>query len=154
MNPLKNWLYLLALTGIVWTPQSSNACTIFCVVRDGQVLFCNNEDFTKPGYIWFVPAGNGRYGRVNLGFEDRFVQGSMNDQGLAFDATALSAIPWKSDPNRETPRNLIEKIMNECATVEEALNCREPFAKSGTFPVDKPLRRNKSERRHALWLNS
>jgi len=106
------------------------ACSAFCVVRDGKVFFCNNEDFTKPGFIWFVPAAKGRFGRVNLGFDDRFAQGSMNEKGLAFDAMALQKVPWKADPSKETPQNLIEKIMNECQSVEEALlyfdkyNCR------------------------------
>lgn len=107
--------------------QQATACTIFCVVRDGQVLFCNNEDFNKPGYLWFVPAAKGRFGRVNLGFDDRFAQGSMNDRGLAFDSTALQPVPWTADPQKETPRNLIEKIMNECASVAEALAYFEKF---------------------------
>ncbi len=54
----------------------------------------------------------------------------MNEKGLAFDSTALQKVPWKADPGKATPRNLIEKIMNECETVAEALqyfhrfNCR------------------------------
>lgn len=100
---------------------SANACTIFVVVSKGQVLFCNNEDFTKPGLLWFVPAQAGRLGRVNLGFEPDFAQGSMNEKGLAFDSNALSAVPWTSDPSRPTPHNLIEKIMDECGTVKEAI---------------------------------
>jgi len=124
----KHSLYgLFALIAVLLPASQAQACTIFCVVRDGQVLFCNNEDFTKPGYIWFVPAAKGRLARVNLGFDDRFAQGSMNERGLAFDSTALAPVPWKSDPSKETPRNLIEKIMNECATVAEALAYFEKY---------------------------
>lgn len=112
---------LLALSSFFALAAHTRACTVFCVVRDGQVLFCNNEDFTKPGYLWFVPAAKGRFARVNLGFDDRFAQGSMNERGLAFDSTALDAVPWTANPDKETPRNLIERIMNECANVAEAL---------------------------------
>ncbi len=118
---------LLTLAGFMNAAPQTFACTVFCVDRDGQVLFCNNEDFTKLGYIWFVPAAKGRFARVNLGFDDRFAQGSMNERGLAFDSTALPAVPWTPNPNQETPRNLIEKIMNECATVAEALSCFEKY---------------------------
>jgi len=126
-RPKHSHYALFALATILLPAPQTHACTIFCVVRDGQVLFCNNEDFTKPGYIWFVPAAKGQFGRVNLGFDDRFAQGSMNERGLAFDSTALPPAPWKGDPQKETPRNLIEKIMNECATVAEALAYFEEF---------------------------
>ena len=59
---------------------------MFTLVRDGTVLMGNNEDFVKPGYVWFVPAADGRLGSANFGFKNRFVQGSMNEKGLCFDA--------------------------------------------------------------------
>lgn len=106
------------------------ACSMFCVARDGQVFFCNNEDYIKRGYIWFTPGSKQRFGRVNVGFDDQFPQGSMNEKGLAFDCATVQKLPWKADPQKETPRNLIEKIMDECQTVAEAIayfekyNCR------------------------------
>jgi hypothetical protein len=117
----------LTFLGMALTALQARACTVFCVVRDGQVLFCNNEDYIKPGYIWFVPAAKGRLARVNLGFDDRFAQGSMNESGLAFDSTAVGPVPWKPDPEKKTPRNLIEQIMNECGTVAQALATFEKF---------------------------
>ncbi len=126
-RPKRSLYALFALATILLPAPQAHACAIFCVVRDGQVLFCNNEDFTRPGYIWFVPAAKGRLARVNFGFDDRFAQGSMNEKGLAFDSTALPPVPWKSDPSKETPRNLIEKIMNECTTVAETLAYFEKY---------------------------
>jgi hypothetical protein len=113
---------------------TSEACSIFTVVRDGQVLMGNNEDYILPGVVWFVPATEGILGRVNVGFDTDFAQGSMNEKGLSFDGAALQPIAWEPDPDKETPPNLIEKIMNECATVAEAIeyfqkyNC--PFMKN------------------------
>lgn len=122
------FLSLLAAVSLLsfTTPQVS-ACTSCCVVRDGRILFGNNEDFTKPGYVWVVAGSEKRFGRINLGFADRFVQGSLNERGLAFDAMALPPVPWQADPNKESPSNLIEKIMNECETVEQALQYFEKF---------------------------
>jgi len=119
---------VLSMVGIATCSASrSAACSVFCVVRDNNVWFCNNEDFNKPGYIWFVPAAKGRHGRVNLGFSDGFCQGSLNDKGLAFDAMALDKVAWKADPAKKSPKNLIEKIMDECETVREALAYFETF---------------------------
>jgi len=103
------------------------ACTVFVVSYNGGVFFCNNEDFTKPGYVWCTGAKSGKYGRINFGFDYKFAQGSMNEKGLAFDATALQKVPWTADPMRETPWNLVEKIMDECGTVKEALESFEKY---------------------------
>ncbi len=101
---------------------SAHACAMFTVVSaDGQVLFANNEDYIKPGYVWFVPGEKGKLGRVNVGFEDKFVQGSMNERGLCFDAAALPEVPWSPDPKKKDSKNLLELIMDRCGTVEEAL---------------------------------
>lgn len=91
------------------------------------VLMGNNEDWKEPGVIWFVPGKRGRYGRVNVGFRDDFAQGGMNEKGLSFDAAALQRVPWSEDPKKKTPRNLLEKIMNECATVAEAVEYFETY---------------------------
>ena len=103
------------------------ACSILTLRDADTVLMGNNEDWLEPGLIWFVPGKKNRYGRVNVGFQDDFAQGSMNEKGLSFDAAALQEVPWEPDPDKETPRNLIEKIMNECATVEEALAYFEKY---------------------------
>ena len=70
----------------------TNACTVFAVSHDGTVFFGNNEDWKDPyTRVWFLPAENGKYGRLYLGFERFGVtipQGGMNDQGLAFDILA------------------------------------------------------------------
>lgn len=122
-------LLSIVLSALLLTQQAI-ACSIFTVVRDGKVLMGNNEDFTLPGVIWFVPASDGKLGRVNVGFDDSFAQGSMNEKGLSFDGAALQEVAWEEDPEKPSPDNLVELIMNECATVAEAItyfeeqNCR------------------------------
>ncbi len=108
-------------------PTVTSACSVFVIVRDGKVLFCNNEDYIKPGFVWLSPASEGELGRINFGFEDGFVQGSMNEAGLAFDGLALSKIPWSNDAAKESPENLVTKIMSECQTVEQAISNFEKY---------------------------
>jgi hypothetical protein len=108
-------------------PGRSPACTIFTVVADGQVWLANNEDWVQGGLLWFVPAGEGRFGRVNVGFDLDFAQGGMNEKGLCFDGTALAKIDWKADPNKKSTDNLIELVMNECSTVQETIGYFEKY---------------------------
>ncbi len=110
----------LCVSFSVLTP-SARACAMFTLVSGDSVLMGNNEDYIKPGYVWFVPAAEGRLGRVNFGFSDRFAQGSMNEKGLAFDAAVVAEIPWEPDPAKKDAKNLLEVIMDTCGTVEEAL---------------------------------
>jgi len=122
------YLSLLIATALVLTqPTVAHACSIFTVVRDGQVLMGNNEDYVLPGVVWFVPAKDGKFGRVNVGFDTGFAQGSMNEKGLSFDGAALPEIAWEPDPSKETPKNVVDLIMNECATVSEAITYFEKY---------------------------
>lgn len=98
------------------------ACSMFTMTLGDRVLMGNNEDYIKPGYVWFMPGGRNRLGRVNFGFDDKFAQGSMNEKGLCFDAAVVPEVPYARDDDKKTPENLIEKIMNECTTVDEAID--------------------------------
>jgi uncharacterized protein (TIGR03435 family) len=99
------------------------ACTAFCAVGGGQVLVGNNEDWNNPRTkIRFVPARPGSYGRMYVGFDDMWPQGGMNERGLWFDG--FSAPRLKAAPPSDLPHfqgNLIDKVMAECATVEEVV---------------------------------
>ena len=94
----------------------AHPCAMFTLARNGLVLFANNEDYIKPGYVWFTPGEEGKYGRINFGFNDHFAQGSMNEAGLCFDAATVPEIPFEPDPSKKKVKNLPEKIMDECAT--------------------------------------
>ena len=114
---------------------------MFTLVRDGMALMGNNEDFVEPGYVWFVPPAEGRLGRINFGFKgDRFVQGSMNEKGLCFDAAVTADIAWQPDPAKKDTENLLELIMDTCATVDEAetlfrtYNCKHLAGYNNTTP--------------------
>ena len=105
------------------------ACSIFMVTDGDSVFYGNNEDWKDPhGKIRYVPASEGRYGVIYFSHSTLFPQGGMNDQGLVFDyaATDRNAVRGSADkPSYEG--NLMEKIMGECATVEEALALHDRY---------------------------
>jgi hypothetical protein len=99
------------------------ACTAFCAANSKLVLVGNNEDYNNHNTrMWFVPGENGRYGRLYVGFDNMFPQGGMNERGLWFDGFATSPIEViRSPKTRPAPVPLIEKVMSECATVEQVV---------------------------------
>jgi penicillin V acylase-like amidase (Ntn superfamily) len=106
----------------------AHCCTAFLVADGDVVLAGNNEDAVNPQTkIWFVPADDGRFGRVYFGF-DLNQEGGMNEGGLFFDgfATAPREVVRSTDKPVFTGL-LIDKVMAECATVEEALAVFEKY---------------------------
>jgi penicillin V acylase-like amidase (Ntn superfamily) len=101
----------------------TEACTAFLAVQGDMVLAGNNEDFFNPRTkVWFIPATEGKYGRVYFGFDNFVPQGGMNERGLFWDGFATA--PRKVTRGADKPKyigNLNDKVMAECATVEEVL---------------------------------
>lgn len=98
-------------------------CTFFMSTVNGKTFFGNNEDssFTETN-VWFIPAKEGKHGYICFGYDNGWPQGGMNDQGLSFDGAStprerLRFSPEKKDHNG----NLIDKIMEECSTVDEVI---------------------------------
>ncbi|MGD2073073.1 MAG: tetratricopeptide repeat protein, partial [Candidatus Thorarchaeota archaeon] len=105
-----------------FSANPTEGCTIVMVAKGNIVLAGNNEDWRNPKTkIWFVPASNGEYGRVCVGFDNMFVQGGMNDQGLFIDANALSPTGWEPMEGKPTFPGDLDTILAKCATVEEAI---------------------------------
>jgi tetratricopeptide (TPR) repeat protein len=126
MKPIcRACLFLLSLTGLAWTTAS--ACTIITMARGKKVWIGNNEDWTDPRTkMWIVPASPGEYGRVVFGFENRFIQGGINERGLFLDANALQPPGWKPDPAKPLFEDSFDKqigdyILAHCARVADAI---------------------------------
>jgi hypothetical protein len=102
---------------------SAYACTAFCTARGDSVLVGNNEDFVNPfTKVWYEPAANDKYGKVYFGFDNFNPQGGMNEKGLVFDYFATA--PRKVEKSCNKPKfggNLMDEVMSQCATVDEAL---------------------------------
>jgi len=115
-------------TAIAWVIPGS--CTIFAAAHGDTVLFGNNEDYTNPNtYYWVIPSSEGTYGGVYVGFDNLSPQGGINEKGLAFDTNGLP--PADLNPRSELlappPGWIVETIMKEAATVEEAIDIAKRY---------------------------
>ncbi len=66
--------------------QPGQGCTVFYASSGDLALAGGNEDSFNPlTRAWFIPASDGRHGRVYFGYDDGLPQAGLNDQGLFFD---------------------------------------------------------------------
>ena len=124
---------------LLFSYEHLSACTVFYASIGDVVLAGNNEDWKNPNTkIWFVPAKDGKYGGVYFGFDKPIIhgswvsQGGMNEKGLFFDVTATKPVKVEIPAGPKKPFfdgwDLIrERIMFECATVEEALDMLDQY---------------------------
>src|SRR3954454_13332178 len=117
---------LLLLTNVC-TPAFG--CTIFCAAANGHVFFGNNEDspHSYPSMMWFVPASSVAHGRVCFGWFS-FAQGGMNDQGLAIDWAITPPQGRGSPTNPPLDGSVVERVLANCSTVQEAIHLFETHA--------------------------
>jgi tetratricopeptide (TPR) repeat protein len=137
---MKYLVYLLVIILLLASANPAGGCTIVMVAKGHIVLAGNNEDWRNPKTkIWFVPASEGEYGRVCVGFDNMFVQGGMNDQGLFIDANALSPTGWEPVEGKPTFQGNLDTILAKCATVEEAIDLLDkhnfPGLARARFPI-------------------
>ena len=100
--------------------NNSLACTIFYASDNNVTLTGNNEDWIdKDAKVWFLPSDGSKSGRIYFGFSNADPQGGMNDQGMFIDFVAKS--PVKLAPSNFTG-SLIEKVLEECSTLDQALD--------------------------------
>jgi len=115
------------------------ASTAFMAAKGDKVITGRNGDSDNLNVIMHVlPSSDGKYGRIYLGAEDRggfYYTTGMNDQGLWYGSTSLydgAALPERHDiknhDNKPTwPYELSVKVMEECATVDEAIEIYATF---------------------------
>jgi len=122
-KPKSNFARLTSIVILAATfAYQTNACTIFVLTDGHRALFCNNEDWTNPRTrIWFVPAGDGYYGCVYVGYDDGWARGGMNTEGLACDWVGGFMENWQSDASTCVRGNPTERMLESCATVEDAI---------------------------------
>jgi hypothetical protein len=114
--------------------QPGQGCTVFYAASGDLALAGNNEDSYGPlTRAWFIPASDGRYGRVYFGYDDLGPQGGLNDQGLFFDG--LSVLPKAPVASAQKPAfpggplAKIDEVMARSATVDEALAFFERYSR-------------------------
>ncbi|MHC5111490.1 MAG: C45 family peptidase [Planctomycetota bacterium] len=124
----KNLLIMLAVLGLSW--QSLSACTIFMITDGNVVLVGNNEDWLDPnGQVHFIPPSDGKHGIVYFGHSNGYAQGGMNDRGLFFDHAATRPLEVTQGAHKPSTNvfQLMNKVMRECSTVDEALDLFDSY---------------------------
>jgi hypothetical protein len=128
------WLNSLISGSII---ASVHACTNFKIKDDQTFFFGNSEDHAfrqiSDTFITFVPRGQTwydgsklKYGAVVVGYANgsgnSWVQGGMNEKGLAFDSTSVP----HTEPNLhdERPPSLVPEIFS-CETISEVVEYKE-----------------------------
>ncbi len=97
---------------------------MFYATKGGIALGGNNEDYSDPNTgMFIIPGRNCKNGWIKFGFLGGFPQGGMNEKGLFYDATGCAYLPM---PASEAEKQLydgplMQKVMEECGTVQEAL---------------------------------
>ena len=105
--------------------NTARPCTIFTITHNGKTYFCNNEDLDRTDTeLRVYPAEQGKFGWIYLGYSNDWAQGGVNEKGLCWDWVAgYNEDSWKEDEDKLTvDRNPSEKMIKECATVDEAIN--------------------------------
>ena len=129
------------------------ASSAFMAKKGDYVLTGRNGDSKNLNIIMHVlPSSNGKHGRIFLGAEDQggfYYTTGMNEHGLWYGSTGLydgAALPERHDiknyHNKPVwPYELTAKVMEECATVDEAIAIYtkyfSPYWNGHTLFVDK-----------------
>lgn len=95
---------------------------MYKITRDGKTIVGNNEDwFYANSEIWFIPKGNGLYGVMNVGFNNGFPQGAINEAGLMFDGFAMPYLKIENTKGKKKIQiaNLIPSIMHNYSNVKQ-----------------------------------
>jgi tetratricopeptide (TPR) repeat protein len=110
--------------------DSTQRCTIIYASDGRTALAGNNEDWNNPfPIVWFQPAENGKYGGMYFGVQDfspkavdwHSREGGINEKGLFYDFASTEEVKVPRDPNKPDCWPLMNKVMEECSTVDEAI---------------------------------
>ncbi len=129
--PVQGLAFILAF--VTFPSLPAHACTIFVLTATNRALFCNNEDWSETKTrIWFLPAGEGYYGAVYVGFDNGFAQGGLNTEGLAYDWVAGYKEQWEPNPHLPNARgNSGQQMLETCTTITDAIAFYRGHRESG-----------------------
>jgi len=129
---MKKLLPLFLLFLLTFHESASGCTNIFVSPGGTRLVACNLDCSNYFPRIWFVPAGDGRFGRYCYGTDDeeRIAEGGINDQGLFIGVNALNRdAGWHPDPSLPDweewegwyGTGVPDGILARCATVSEAV---------------------------------
>lgn len=122
---MKKLLLILILLISFFIGNPLMACTAFMAKDSDTVLVGNHEDWIQkyPVELKFEQSENGKYGRAYFIYRN-LTQAGFNTEGLMFD---FFSIPFASpqvtisEDKKEYTGKLMNKVLEECTSVEQAL---------------------------------
>jgi hypothetical protein len=131
---MKKIIVFTAFSCIILFCSSISACTVFNYTVGESTLAGRNMDwYTQDNFIAFFPSEEGKYGRVFFGWNSypSWFQGGMNDQGVMFAYLAAPYLRVMDSIGKPiyygNYRNLMEKCLEECASVTEVLDIFDQY---------------------------
>lgn len=117
------------LTMLITFQINADACTIFSKSDEDTSLMGNSEDYNKQGFMTVTTSSEGNFGMITFSFADNYVQGGINEYGLAIDGTgAINEMPMVSDSEKTTfEDNIIEELLKKCKNVDEVINLCDQY---------------------------
>jgi hypothetical protein len=112
-------------------PQS---CTVF-LISDGERVFGggNEDQGAFPARAWFIPASDGKHGRLCFGFEG-VVESGMNDQGLFYDSLSAPSIDVAAEESKGVHSGMWTlRALEVCSTVEDVVAFLDGISIPGTW---------------------
>ena len=106
------------------------SCFIMFLTDGKNVFVANHEDwYARDAEVTFIPASGKKFGMVYFDFaSEKIAQGGLNTAGLFFDGTKTPNAPYPDNNNKINCKcYLWTKILEECATVDEAIKYVEKY---------------------------
>ncbi len=148
---------LLSLCVLLYGTGHLYGCTTVMFSDNNMAIAGSNEDsFIILTILWFVPAKEGNYSRVCLGYEinGNSLQGGFNEKGLFIDGSALGPKNWKPDPLKlNFEGSLLDTILAKCATIKEVRDFFEKYNVKALNDARFPVMDRTGESMVIEWFN-
>lgn len=131
IKTMKSRLICLIIFFLIFLRASESfGCTIFSLSDSTQSLMGNSEDYWEKGYMNVTQGDESEYGRITFSFADKYVQGGINEHGLAIDGTGaikeMQMVVNHSVPDLQSSENIVDIILRKCKNADEAVDlCRK-----------------------------
>lgn len=112
----------MVIVSVLFLVNVSYACSMYKITHEGKTIVGNNEDWHNPNtQIWFAPKANYKYGVMNVGFNNYFAQGAINEGGLMFDGFAMPYLAVKNTAGKTKMfmGDMVRHIMHSYNSVQE-----------------------------------
>lgn len=123
-------LFFIVTAASLFHVQTAIPCTAFYASQNGSAFFGYNcdfyvsEEFSSNIIARFSPPAPGKYGWFCIQEQDHVgIITGMNDQGLCYSPLSAPPLPVTNTLDNPVYQGiLMQKVLEECATVDEALS--------------------------------